>query len=95
VPIGPARIAREGTDVTIVTIAALNHGVRAADKLSKEDGVNAEVVELRTLAPLDEDAIIASVAKTGHLVVVDIAHTTPPARRPRSRRSRRSCASNI
>jgi pyruvate dehydrogenase E1 component beta subunit len=79
VPIGPARIAREGTDVTIVTIAALNHGIRAADKLSTQDGVDAEVVELRTLAPLDEAAIVASVAKTGRLVVVDTAHHTAGA----------------
>ncbi len=70
-PIGPARIAREGHDLTItahgymVTLA-----LRAAEAL-QEDGVSAEVIDLRTLKPLDEGAVLESVAKTMHLVTVE------------------------
>jgi pyruvate dehydrogenase E1 component beta subunit len=70
VPIGKARIAREGTDLTIVTIGSTVPIVmRAADQLA-EEGVDAEVVDLRTLAPLDADTIVTSVRKTGGLVTV-------------------------
>ena len=76
VPIGPARVAVKGSDVTIVSIMALQIALGAAKKLEDDHGINAEVIDLRTLAPLDEDAIIDSVAKTGRLVIVDIAHET-------------------
>lgn len=78
VPIGPARVAREGTDVTIVSIMSLQQCLKAAEALER-DGVHAEVLELRTLAPLDEAAILDSVARTGRLVVVDTAHHTAGA----------------
>ncbi|WP_442417500.1 alpha-ketoacid dehydrogenase subunit beta [Pelagimonas phthalicica] len=71
VEIGKAAIARAGRDVTIVSIAqGVHHGLKAADKLV-EQGISAEVVDLRSLVPLDRDTIRASVAKTGRLIVVD------------------------
>lgn len=73
VPLGQATVHREGTDLTIVSIGStLNHAMTAADALAK-DGIQAEVIDPRTLAPLDEDAIVRSVQKTGRLVVVDEA----------------------
>jgi pyruvate/2-oxoglutarate/acetoin dehydrogenase E1 component len=71
VPIGKARIHREGTDLTIVTYAAMVHkSLEAAEKLQEEDGLSVEVIDLRTLLPLDEDAILESVKKTNRLLVV-------------------------
>jgi pyruvate/2-oxoglutarate/acetoin dehydrogenase E1 component len=71
VPLGKARIHREGTDLTIVTYAAMVHkSLEAAEKLQEEDGLSVEVIDLRTLLPLDEDAIIESVKKTNRLLVV-------------------------
>jgi len=71
VPIGKARIHREGTDLTIVTYAAMVHkSLEAAEKLEKEDGLSVEVIDLRTLLPLDEDAILESVRKTNRLLIV-------------------------
>jgi pyruvate/2-oxoglutarate/acetoin dehydrogenase E1 component len=70
VPIGKARIAREGTDLTIVTIGStVPVALRAAATLA-EEGVEAEVIDLRSLSPLDADTIVASVRKTGGLVTV-------------------------
>ncbi|MBM0169725.1 alpha-ketoacid dehydrogenase subunit beta [Altererythrobacter sp. C41] len=74
VPIGKAAVRREGGDVTIVSIAGcLPHALSAADALAK-DGVEAEVIDLRTIVPLDKETILASVAKTGRLVVADNSH---------------------
>jgi pyruvate/2-oxoglutarate/acetoin dehydrogenase E1 component len=71
VPLGKARTHREGTDLTIVTYAAMVHkSLEAAEVLEKEDGLSVEVIDLRTLLPLDEDAIVASVKKTSRLLVV-------------------------
>lgn len=70
VPIGRARLAREGTDLTIVTIGSMVPvAMRAADQLA-DAGIEAEVLDLRSLAPLDTDAIVQSVRKTGGLVTV-------------------------
>lgn len=70
VPLGKARVALEGTDVTIVTYGAMVHkSLEAAEALDR-DGVSVEVIDLRTLLPLDDDAIVASVKKTGKLLVV-------------------------
>ncbi len=70
VPIGRARVARSGRDLTIVTYGAMVHeSQRAADELAAE-GVEVEIVDLRTLAPLDEEAIVASVRRTNRLLVV-------------------------
>jgi len=71
VPIGKARIARAGTDVTIVTLAlSVHHSLDVAEKLEAE-GISVEVLDLRSLVPLDREAIVRSVAKTGRLIVVD------------------------
>jgi pyruvate/2-oxoglutarate/acetoin dehydrogenase E1 component len=71
VPIGRAHVARAGGDVTLVAFGAtVAMALQAAETLAKE-GTEAEVVDLRSLAPLDEDAILASLEKTGRLVVVD------------------------
>jgi pyruvate dehydrogenase E1 component beta subunit len=70
VPIGKARIAREGTDLTIVTIGSTVPVVLRAAATLAQEGVEAEVIDLRSLAPLDADTIVASVRKTGGLVTV-------------------------
>lgn len=71
IPFGKAAVVREGTDVTIVSVAmGVHNGLKAADKLAAQ-GVSAEVVDLRTLVPLDRDTIFNSVRKTGRLIVVD------------------------
>ena len=70
VPIGKAVTLREGGDVTIVALSALVHdALSAADTLAAEHGIEAEVIDPRTLVPLDLDAIVASVERTGRLVV--------------------------
>lgn len=70
-PIGKAAIRREGTDVTIVSFNKMMEVVtEAADELAKE-GISAEVIDLRTIRPLDYDTIIESVKKTNRLIVVD------------------------
>ncbi|MFT3883566.1 MAG: transketolase C-terminal domain-containing protein [Gemmatales bacterium] len=74
VPIGKADLKREGGDVTIISIAgALPACLGAADILAKE-GIAADVVDLRTIVPMDKDAILKSVAKTGRVVIVDNSH---------------------
>jgi pyruvate/2-oxoglutarate/acetoin dehydrogenase E1 component len=71
VPIGKARVAREGTDVTIVTLGlSVHHSLDVAESLAAE-GISVEVIDLRSLVPLDRDAIVRSVSKTGRLIVVD------------------------
>ncbi len=71
VPIGKAAVVREGTDVTIVSIAmGVHHALKAAAQL-EADGISAEVVDLRSLVPLDRETVRASVRKTGRLIVVD------------------------
>ena len=70
VPLGEARIAREGSDLTIVTYGAMVHkSLEAAETLDQE-GVKVEVIDLRTLLPLDDDTVVESVKKTGRLLVV-------------------------
>jgi pyruvate dehydrogenase E1 component beta subunit len=73
VPIGKARIARPGKDVTIVSFArGMVYALDAAEQLAKE-GIDAEVIDLRTLRPLDLDTILTSVRKTNRLVTVEEA----------------------
>lgn len=77
VPIGKARIARRGKHVTLVTYAAMVHvALEAAAIVAAQDGIETEVIDLRTLAPLDEAAILASVARTGKLLVLHEAPRT-------------------
>jgi 2-oxoisovalerate dehydrogenase E1 component beta subunit len=69
-PIGKARLAREGRDLTIVTWSALVwKALEAADQLEQEDGLSIEVLDLRSLLPMDDDAIMASVRKTNRVLV--------------------------
>ncbi len=71
VPIGSARIAREGGDVTITAFSiAVEHALAAADELAA-DGIEAEVIDLRTLRPLDVDTVVSSVRKTNRIVSVE------------------------
>jgi 2-oxoisovalerate dehydrogenase E1 component beta subunit len=71
VPIGQARVAREGKDLTIVTYAAtVWKSLEAAEQLAAEDGLSVEVIDLRSLLPMDDEAIVRSVKKTNRLLVV-------------------------
>ena len=70
-PIGKARIARAGNDVTLVSFSmGMSYALKAAEELAKE-GIDAEVIDLRTLRPMDTDTIITSVKKTGRIVTVE------------------------
>ena len=71
VPIGKARVAREGSDVSVISYAAtLWKALEAAAQCETEDGLSVEVIDLRTLLPLDDDAIVATVKKTNRVLVV-------------------------
>jgi pyruvate/2-oxoglutarate/acetoin dehydrogenase E1 component len=71
VPIGKARVAREGSDVSIITYAATVYkALEAAEQLEREDGLSVEVLDLRSLAPLDDDAIDATVRKTNRVLIL-------------------------
>ena len=71
VPFGEANVVREGTDVTIVALGRMVHvASQAAESLASE-GVDCEVIDLRTTSPLDSDTVLESVVQTGRLVVVD------------------------
>ncbi|MDP4086645.1 MAG: alpha-ketoacid dehydrogenase subunit beta [Bacillota bacterium] len=73
IPLGKADVKREGTDLSIITYGAMVHeSLKAAEELEKE-GYSVEVVDLRTISPLDIDTIIASVEKTGRAMVVQEA----------------------
>ena len=76
IPLGVADIKREGSDATIVAIGGMVPRALAAAETLAAEGISAEVLDPRTLVPLDKAAILKSVAKTGRLVVVDMAHKT-------------------
>ena len=74
IPIGKAKTVRAGTDVTVVSYGnAVNIAVQAAEQLAA-DGIEAEIIDLRTIKPWDRDAVLESVAKRARLVV---AHEAP------------------
>ncbi len=74
IPFGEAEIVRDGRDVTIITLAEMVHeSLRAAEQLAA-DGIDCEVIDLRTTSPLDEESLLDSVAETGLVVVVDEAN---------------------
>ncbi len=75
-PFGDAAIRREGRDVTIVAIGLMVHRALEAAQALEANGVDAEVIDLRTLVPLDRDAVCNSVKKTGRLVVADEDYTS-------------------
>ena len=73
IPLGKAKIVKEGKDVTIISSSYMTlESIRAAEVL-KKDGINAEILDLRTIKPLDKDTVEESVRKTGRLIVVDSA----------------------
>ncbi|TFE24879.1 alpha-ketoacid dehydrogenase subunit beta [Cohnella luojiensis] len=79
VPIGKAKVVREGKDVTILSYGLMVHtSVKAAEELEKS-GISAEVIDLRTLLPLDIDTIVASIQKTNRAIVVQEAQKTSGA----------------
>lgn len=71
IPIGEAAVVREGDDITLVGLGATVHHCLDAAETVAADGIAAEVIDIRTIAPLDRATILASVAKTGRLIVVD------------------------
>ncbi len=71
IPIGRAKIARPGSQVTIVANLLMVHRSLQAAKALEADGIDAEVIDVRTLVPLDEETIFASVRKTGRLIIVE------------------------
>lgn len=71
IPLGKAEVKREGRDVTVVAIARMVHKALEAAKELEKAGVSLEVIDLRTLFPLDEETILESVKKTGKLLIVD------------------------
>jgi pyruvate dehydrogenase E1 component beta subunit len=76
VPLGEAAIVREGSDVTVLAWGACLHDAQAAVDKAAADGISCELIDLRTLLPLDSDAILKSVRKTGRCVVVHEAPKT-------------------
>ena len=72
IPFGKLKVERAGTDVSIITFSRMvDYALQAAEKLEKEHGIKAEVINLRSLRPLDRDGIVASVKKTHHCVTVE------------------------
>jgi pyruvate/2-oxoglutarate/acetoin dehydrogenase E1 component len=76
VPIGKATVAREGSDVTIITWSAMVQKALAAAETLDKEGVSAEVLDLRTISPLDKEAILKSVDKTGRAIILHEATLT-------------------
>ena len=70
VPIGKARVAREGTDLSIITYAAMVHTALEAAEILKKEGIDLEIVDLRTVSPLDREAIVQTVKKTNKVIVL-------------------------
>jgi pyruvate dehydrogenase E1 component beta subunit len=71
-PIGNAAVPREGSDATVVTLSlSVHHALDVAEKMAAQDGIDLEVIDLRSLVPLDMETVLSSVAKTGRLLIVD------------------------
>lgn len=75
-PIGVARLAREGRDVSVMTFGAMVHVALEAAEMAAAEGIRVEVVDLRTLVPFDEETVLASAAKTGRIVILHEAART-------------------
>ncbi len=73
IPFGKAKLVKEGKDVSIITYGYMTHVALNAAKQAQKEGIDVEVIDLRTLVPFDKDAILNSVAKTGRLIVVNEA----------------------
>ena len=77
VPIGPANITREGTDVSVYAYGIMAHYcLQAAETVAKTDGISVEIIDLRTLLPVDKDTILKSFKKTGKALIVHEANLT-------------------
>lgn len=76
IPLGKARIVEEGEDVTIVAWGAMVRDVQKASELVREKGINPEIIDLRTISPIDRETIIESIKKTGRIIVVHEAPKT-------------------
>ncbi len=76
IPIGQAEVKRTGSDVTVITIGACLYKALVAARALEQEGISVEVIDPRTIVPLDKETIIKSVAKTGRVVIVDNAHRT-------------------
>ena len=76
VPLGKAITVREGSDVTVISYGAMVRASRRAADLLEDEGVSVQVVDLRSLAPLDEDAIVVAARRTGRVVVATESHRT-------------------
>lgn len=76
VPFGQAKVRREGTDMTLVAWGAMVGVCMEAARRAEDDGISCEVLDLRTLVPLDEEALLESVKKTGRMIVVHEAQRT-------------------
>src|SRR5437773_8066780 len=70
VPLGKARVAREGRDISVITYAAMVHTALEAAELLAKEGIDLEILDLRTLAPLDTDAIVQTVRKTNKVIIL-------------------------
>jgi 2-oxoisovalerate dehydrogenase E1 component beta subunit len=70
VPIGKARVAREGRDLSIITYAAMVHTALEAAEVLKNDGIDLEIIDLRTVSPLDREAIAETVKKTNKVIIL-------------------------
>ena len=75
-PLGKASIKRQGTDLSIITFGAMVHAALEAAEALATDGLQAEVLDLRTLAPLDREAILETVAKTNRVILLHEATRT-------------------
>ncbi len=76
IPLGKAEVKRQGNDITIITYSrSVNHALKVAEDLEK-DGIDLEIIDLRTIKPLDEDLVLSSVRKTGRAIVVQEACKT-------------------
>jgi pyruvate dehydrogenase E1 component beta subunit len=75
IPLGKADVKREGTDATIIASSIMVHrALEAAETLRREHSVGTEVLDIRSLVPLDKEALLSSVAKTGYVVIGDEGH---------------------
>ncbi len=74
IPFGKANIKREGTDITLIGVSSMVQVAEKAADLLAKDGISAEVIDPRTIVPLDEETILASVRKTSRAIVIDEGH---------------------
>src|SRR5205823_4114202 len=70
VPIGKARIAREGSDLSVITYAAMVYTAMEAAEIVSKEGISVEILDLRTLSPLDREGIVQTVRKTNKVIIL-------------------------